>query len=63
MYEFYKLGINKKMLINAILKIGDKKIIINSFINLKSKNLLSLNNFHILIRDPDFDCIIGELIK
>ena len=63
MYEFYKLGINKKMLINSILKIGDNKIIINSFINLKSKNLLSLNNFHILIRDPDFDCIIGELIK
>ena len=51
------------MLINSILKIGDNKIIINSFINLKSKNLLSLNNFHILIRDPDFDCIIGELIK
>lgn len=63
MYEFYQLGINKKILLNTILKIGDNKIIINSFINMKSKNLFSLNNFHILIRDPDFDCIIGELIK
>lgn len=61
--EFKNLGITKKILLNSIVKIGQNKLIMNSLINLKSKDLFNFNNFNLLIRDPDFDCIIGELIK
>lgn len=61
--EFKNLGITKKILLNSIIKIGQNKLIMNSLINLKSKDLFNFNNFNLLIRDPDFDCIIGELIK
>ncbi|MEC8313612.1 MAG: CvpA family protein [Verrucomicrobiota bacterium] len=61
--EFKNLGITKKILLSSIIKIGQNKLIMNSLINLKSKDLFNFNNFNLLIRDPDFDCIIGELIK
>ncbi|MEC8517940.1 MAG: CvpA family protein [Verrucomicrobiota bacterium] len=61
--EFKNLGITKKILLNSIIKIGQNKLIMNSLINLKSKDLFNFNNFNLLIRDPDFDCIIGEIIK
>ena len=63
MNEFENLGITKKILLDSIVKIGQNKLILNSLINLEAKNLFNFNNFNLLIRDPDFDCIVGELIK
>ena len=63
MLRLRAIGIDKHTLINQILKISKNKTITRSIDNLRSKNLLNKEKYFILIRDPDFDNIIGEILK
>ena len=47
----------------ALSKFGSNETIQQSVENLKERDMLSIDKIHLLIRDPDFDVIIGELLK
>ena len=61
--RFEVLGINRYILINQLVKIGKNKKILMNMDNLRAKNLLNRENYFSLIRDPDFDSIVGEVLK
>ncbi|MEE9367405.1 MAG: CvpA family protein [Pontiella sp.] len=53
----------KSALCEKLSKIGSNETIQAKIGNLKEKQLLSTDKITLLIRDPDFDVIIGELMK
>jgi hypothetical protein len=66
--ELREMGIlweddKKSALCTKLSKFGGNETIKASLENLKAKKLLNTENITILIRDPDFDVIIGELMK
>ncbi len=66
--ELRELGVvwendNKAELCQRLARFGNNENIQSSIENLKAKNLLSTDKIAVLIRDPDFDVIIRELMK
>ena len=53
----------KSIMCETLSSFGKNETIQTSMENLKAKNLLSTDKVLILIRDPDFDVIVGELLK
>lgn len=56
-------GVSKSALCEKLSKFGSNETIQASLENLKAKKLLSTDKITLLIRDPDFDVIVGELLK
>ncbi|MEA2068825.1 MAG: CvpA family protein [Verrucomicrobiota bacterium] len=66
--ELREMGIlwedeKKSALCKKLSKFGSNETIKDSIQNLKDKKLLNTDNITLLIRDPDFDVILGELMK
>ncbi len=66
--EMRELGLfsgkeKKSVLCQKLSRFGANETIHTSLENLKTKNLLSTDKIILLIRDPDFDLIVGELLK
>ena len=53
----------KSVLCQKLSKIGSNETIQAKIESLKEKELLSTDKITLLIRDPDFDVIVGELMK
>jgi hypothetical protein len=66
--ELQELGIlsgfeTEQDICNSLATFGKNKKIQGSVESLKLKGLLRTDKIHLLIRDPDFDVIVGELLK
>jgi hypothetical protein len=66
--ELQKLGVlsgdeKKSVLCEKLSRFGSNETIQSSLESLKAKQLLSTDKIKILVRDPDFDAIIAELLK
>jgi len=56
-------GVSKSAFCEKLSKFGSNETIQTSLENLKAKQLLSTDKITLLVRDPDFDVIVGELLK